>query len=209
MNLVRLFGSNCRVKILEKFFLEQATSTEPVGFFIRELCRDIGEQLNSVRRELMNLESLHILKSRDENKKKVYSLNKNCSLYKELSDMFLKSYDPVDRLLMFFRGKKGIDLLGFSESLRDIAASNGGGIVDIFIIGDLDRTEFNEFLEQTFFTKKVRYAIMSQEDFTKRLEYNDKLVLSILSQKNFTFAKDKLNIQETVAEKIQELAFKG
>ena len=131
MNLVRLFGSNCRVKILEKFFLEQATSSEPVGFFIRELCRDIGEQLNSVRRELMNLETLHILKSRDENKKKIYSLNKTCPLYSELSAMFLKSYDPVERLLTFFRGKKGIELFGFSETLRDTLSAVNGGIVDI------------------------------------------------------------------------------
>ena len=69
MNLAKLFWSNCRTKILEKFVLEYKIRDDNAGFFIRELCRDIDEQINSVRRELMNLEDLKILKSKEENKK--------------------------------------------------------------------------------------------------------------------------------------------
>ena len=76
MNLAKLFGSNCRAKILEKFVLEYKIHDDNAGFFIRELCRDINEQINSVRRELINLEELKILKSKEENKKKFYFLNK-------------------------------------------------------------------------------------------------------------------------------------
>lgn len=70
-----------------------------------------------------------------------------------------------------------------SSAVLDFQNDSTNNIVDIFIIGTLDRIEFNNFLEKTFFGKKVKYAIMSLEDFTNRLEYDDKLVLSILAQK--------------------------
>jgi hypothetical protein len=42
---------------------------------------------------------------------------------------------------------------------------------------------------------------MSEADFSNRLEYSDKLVLSILQQKNNIFLKDRFGIQEKFLEK--------
>ena len=196
MDLSKLFGSRSRVKLLEKFVIEDIVSRSTNGFFIRELCRDLDEQINAVRRELINLESLGLLKSYDENKKKFYMLNKNSELYPEISEMFLKAYDVLTPLKEFFKGRKTLDLVTISENILDFRNETTNNIVDIFIIGTLDRFEFNTFLEKVFFGKKIKYAIMSLDDFTNRLEYNDKLVLSILSQKGNRFLRDRLNIQE-------------
>lgn len=46
---------------------------------------------------------------------------------------------------------------------------------------------------------------MSLEDFTNRLEYNDKLVLSILSQKGNLFLRDKLNIEESMEARLRAM----
>lgn len=183
MDLTKLFGSRSRVKLLEKFVIEDIVSRSTNGFFIRELCRDLDEQINAIRRELMNLESLGLLTSYEENKKKYYLLNKKSEIYPEISEMFLKSYDVLTPIKQFFKSRKTLDLVTISENILDFRNETTNNIVDIFIIGDLDRIEFNTFLEKAFFGKKIKYAIMSVEDFTKRLEYNDKLVLSILSQK--------------------------
>jgi len=56
--LEKLFGSNSRVKILKLFLLNPADK-----FYIRQLSRDLKLQLNSVRRELENLEKFGILTS--------------------------------------------------------------------------------------------------------------------------------------------------
>ena len=204
MILSKLFGSNCRAKILEKFFIEHSVSWDTTGIFIRELCRDIDEQINSVRRELMNLENLWVLKSREENKKKFYCINRNCTIYTELSDIFIKTYNPVEPLKEFFKGKRKLSLITIADSIRQVTNAKSNNIVDIFIIGELDKIEFNNFLEKTFFRKKVKYAVMSEDDFVQRLEYDDKLVLSILSQKNISFLRDTLNIQDIISEKIRE-----
>lgn len=59
--LAKLFGSKARVKIL-KLFLSKPNDK----FYIRQIARDLKLQLNSVRRELENLEKLGLLTSNPE-----------------------------------------------------------------------------------------------------------------------------------------------
>lgn len=54
--LGKLFGSNARVKILKLFILHPRER-----FYIRQVARDLKLQLNSVRRELENLEQFGLL----------------------------------------------------------------------------------------------------------------------------------------------------
>lgn len=103
MDLVKLFGSRSRVKLLEKLVIEDVIARSNMGFFIRELCRDIDEQINAVRRELMNLEALGILKSYEQNKKKYYQMNHNSVIYSELVEMFMKTYDVLKPVKDFFK----------------------------------------------------------------------------------------------------------
>ena len=56
--LGKLFGSTARVKILKLFLLHPNEK-----YYIRQLARDLSLQLNSVRRELDNLETFGILTS--------------------------------------------------------------------------------------------------------------------------------------------------
>ena len=56
--LEKLFGSKARVKILKLFLLHTQEK-----FYIRQLARDLKLQLNSVRRELENLDNFGILTS--------------------------------------------------------------------------------------------------------------------------------------------------
>ncbi|HAM88019.1 TPA: hypothetical protein DDY55_01640 [Candidatus Falkowbacteria bacterium] len=56
--LSKLFGSTARIKILKLFILHPNEK-----YYIRQLARDLSLQLNSVRRELENLESFGILTS--------------------------------------------------------------------------------------------------------------------------------------------------
>ena len=53
-----LFGSKTRVKLLN-LFLNNPDKT----FYVREITRMIDEQVNSVRRELKNLEDINVVKS--------------------------------------------------------------------------------------------------------------------------------------------------
>jgi hypothetical protein len=74
-------------------------------------------------------------------------------------------------------------------------------ILDIFLIWEIDKTIFNEFLWITFFNKKIKYAIITKDDFYNRLNYWDKLIHNILSQGWNLFFIDKMKIKDILDNK--------
>lgn len=75
----QLFGSKTRVKLLKFFFANQDEE-----FFVRELTRLLDEQINSIRRELINLSDAGVVKSSEKENKVYYSLNKDGEMYEGL-----------------------------------------------------------------------------------------------------------------------------
>lgn len=196
-DLTKLFGSKTRTKLLEKFFLEyESGNTE--WFHMRALSRDLDEQINSIKRELDSLEELNILKSREEAKKKFFCLNKNFFLMEEFKNIFLKTYNPHDTIKAFFKNQDNLDLVLINEALSKRLTGNTNNIVDIFLIWEIDKILFNEFLAKTFFNRKIKYAIITKDDFKKRLEYNDKLIFNIIRQNGNIFLKDDLGAKDMI-----------
>lgn len=190
-DLTKLFWSKTRTKLLEKFFLEYEAGNND-GFHMRALSRDLDEQINSIKRELDSLEELHILKSREESKKKFFFLNKNFILLEEFKSIFLKTYNPYESIKKFFKTQDFLELIIINEELAKRLIGNTNNIVDVFLIWEMDKIAFNEFLAKTFFNRKIKYAIITKEDFQKRLEYNDKLIFNIMKQKWNLFLKDTI-----------------
>lgn len=196
-DLTKLFWSKTRTKLLEKFFLEyEAWNNE--WFHMRALARDLEEQINSIKRELDSLEELNILKSREESKKKIFFVNKNFMLLEEFKNIFLKTYNPYESIKKFFKEEEKLDLVVINEELSKRLIWNTNNIVDIFLIWEMDKIRFNNFLLKTFFSRKIKYAIISVDDFKKRLEFNDKLIFNIIKQNWNLFLKDNLWVKEAL-----------
>lgn len=194
-DLAKLFWSKTRTKILEKFFLEyEAGNTE--GFHMRALSRNLEEQINSIKRELDNLEEMGVLKSKEESKKKIFYINKSFPLIDEFKSIFLKTYNPHDSIKSFFKTQKYLDLILINQELTTRLISNTNNIVDIFLIGEMDKIAFNDFLAKIFFNRKIKYAIITRDDFEKRLEYQDKLIFNIIKQKGNVFLRDEIGIEK-------------
>jgi hypothetical protein len=191
-DLSKLIWSKCRVKILEKLILEYDAGNNE-GFHMRLLARDLDEQINSIKRELDNLEELWVLKSRDDNKKKVFYINKNFFLLEEFKWLFIKTYDPFEAVKKYFKSQTTLDFVLVNDSISDRNLGTNC-IVDIFLIWEIDKIDFNNFLAKTFFNRKIKYAIITVDDFYKRLEFSDKLIYNILTQNWNTFLKDSLKV---------------
>jgi len=168
---------------------------------MRALARDLDEQINSIKRELYNLKELWILKSKEDLKKKIFFINKNFFLLDEFKRIFLKSFNPTDNLKKFFKNQKNLELIIINDQLTNRLTWNTNNIVDIFLIWEIDKVWFNNFLAKTFFNKKIKYAIITKDDFYNRLDYNDKLIFNILLQKGNLFLRDNLKIEETLKER--------
>ena len=195
IDLSKIFGSKCRAKVLEKFFLEYYAGKNE-GFHMRAVARELDEQINSVKRELDNLESLWVLKSRTELRKKIFLVNKNFYLLKEFQEIFLKSYNPLEAVKQYFKTQNLLEVVIVNESVKHKLTKDSKVLLDIFMIWEIDRDEFSLFLQNTFFDTKLKFAIISTEDFFNRLSYGDKLIHNILWEKWNIFIKDTLKVRE-------------
>lgn len=195
LDISRIFGSKCRTKILEKFFLEYESGYND-GFHMRWLSRDLDEQINSVKRELDSLTELGILKYKEELKKKYFFVNPNFPLINEFVSIFLRSYNPLNKIKNYFKNKDNLELVIVNESVQTKLTRPWKSILDIFLIWEIDKSDLSTFLSEAFYWRKIKYAIISTDDFYKRLEFWDKLISNILSETWNIFLKDNLKVRE-------------
>jgi hypothetical protein len=69
-------------------------------------------------------------------------------------------------------------------------------LIDILIIGEIDKENFWLFLTKHFFWRKIKYAVITEKEFKERLKYWDKLISRILTQNGNIILKDSLGLKE-------------
>ena len=175
----KLFGSKTRAKLLQLFFENPEKS-----FYVREMTRVIDEQINSVRRELLNLESIGIIKNETFDNKVYYSANSKHPYTRPLVDIFSKKFDTSR--------EKDIKETTWEEYCRPVKNYLKGLIVtnrlpgqegiDLLIIGN-DRTKklthWAELIEKKQ-GKPINYVIMSPDDFSYRKSVRDRFIKEVL-----------------------------
>ena len=175
----KLFGSKTRAKLLKLFFESPEKS-----FYVREMTRVIDEQINSVRRELLNLESIGIIKNETFDNKVYYSANAKHPYTRPLVEIFSKKIDASR--------EKDVHESTWEEYIRPVKKYLSGLIVtnrlpgqdgvDLLIIGN-DKTKkltrWAEIVEKKQ-GKPINYVIMSADDFTYRKSVKDRFIDDIL-----------------------------
>ena len=175
----KLFGSKTRAKLLQLFFENPEKS-----FYVREMTRVIDEQINSVRRELSNLENIGIIKSETFDNKIYYSANGKHPFTRPLTEIFSKKISSSR--------SQDIKVSTWEEYARPVKNYLKGLVVtnrlpgqegiDLLIIGN-DRTKkltrWAEVVEKKL-GKPINYVIMSADDFTYRKNVRDRFVLEVL-----------------------------
>ena len=175
----KLFGSKTRAKLLNLLF-----DNTDKSFYVREITRVIGEQINSVRRELLNLESVGVVKNETFDNKVYYSANMIHPYAHALNEIFSKkvnlSKDRDVKESSWEEYVRPVQKYLAAMMLTNRALGQDG--VDLLIIGD-DKTKklthWAEVIEKKM-GKPLNYVIFSIEDFLYRKSVRDKFVLDIL-----------------------------
>ncbi len=187
--LEQIFSSEARTKIL-KFFCVHAQEK----VFVRELARRLSLQLNSIRRELTNLEKFGFLLSLDEGGKKYYFTNTSFVLFPEIKNLVFKSLaleemDIADKMSQI----PGLKLLVFTGILTESPAQT-----DVLIVGKVSKTKFEKHLKKIAegAPEELRYTFLPLADYLYRLEITDKFIYDI-------WANPKVVVVDKISEKIQ------
>lgn len=195
--LEQLFGSKTRARLLA-LFLQHPDD----AFFVRELTRKIGAQLNSVRRELKNLQEIGLVSEQENSekkkssslaeKKKFYIANKDFVLFKDLRGLFTKVHILLKNSLVQEIDDKGdIHFFAFTGAFVD----DDNVPTDLIIVGSIDQkalqTVISKFEEEM--SHEINYTLMPKDEFLYRHQVSDRFLSSILDAKKVVVI-NRLNI---------------
>lgn len=143
-----------------------------VAFYVRELERKINERINSIRRELDNLNKLGLVIPFKKQRKKFYQVNDRFILFEELRSLILKA-----EILSPIRLKKQIERLGKIKLalLTKFILQPKSNEVDIFIVGKVSRPRLLAFISkfQKEYGREINYTVMEPEEFSERSQLKD------------------------------------
>ncbi len=175
----KLFGSKTRAKLLKLFFENPSKS-----FYVREMTRVIDEQINSVRRELSNLETIGVIKNETFDNKIYYSANKKHPFSHPLSEIFSRKNSQIIDDSSVQHSSWDDHIRPVKNYLKGLVVTNrlpGQDGIDLLIIGN-DKTKkltrWAEVIEKKF-GKPINYTIMSADDFSYRKSVQDRFVQEI------------------------------
>lgn len=175
-----------RIKILKLFLLNPNAS-----YYIRQVARRLNLQLNAVRRELENLETIGLLTSHqgtDEEgdggrtDRKFYQANQNFVLFQETRELIAKSQILCEKVFTEKLKKLGqIKLL----VLAGLFLNDGGAPVDMLIVGEFNKDKVAKLVRELEeeLVAEVNYALFNEEEFRYRQQVTDVFLYSVLESK--------------------------
>lgn len=169
--LKALFSSQTRVKLLSTFLLHPEQE-----YFIRELTRLLGEQINSIRRELENLRRIGLVKARHKNRKKYYRTDNEFPLFADLRNIFSKEIQAESPVVANLKKLHQVELVLLAGTFTGTESK-----VDLLIVGTVKKEILEALLLQDQSLKNVKYSIFSEADFLYRLSLKDRFILEILN----------------------------
>lgn len=184
--LERIFTSKTRVKILTLF-----TINPQKEMFVREISRNINENINAVRRELSNLEQIGLLKSKKEGNMKYYSVNRDFPIYEELKSIILKT-EGAAKVINDDLSKIGDIRLAFIYGSFASGKANAESDIDVFLVGEVDEDKIiKEMLKlEKKLSREINYVLFSEDEFKERIKKEDPFVLNVLKEPKIKITGD-------------------
>lgn len=180
-----LFGSKTRIKLLHLFLNHPGQA-----FYVREITRLIGEQINSVRRELANMLEVGVITSRNTDNKLYYEVNQRYEFYLPFRAIFADQKVAIPKLeqTQDDSWQKAIKSLpGIRVAIAaGVLVSGSSSNMDLLIVGDIPRKKLTPIIDgiEKSQGREIAYSVLSYDEFYYRLSVRDRFITSILATKH-------------------------
>ena len=164
-----LISSKTRIKLLVRFFFNPNTRS-----YLRELAKEFDVSTNSVREELNQLTKTELLTSQKSGRQVFYKANQKHPLFPDLKSMVGKVMG-IDQVIDGIVTRLGD--LERAYLLDDYAEGKDTGIIDLLLVGNIDRYHLNDLSRKTerYINRKIRSLVLSLDEFK---EFEPKLKTS-------------------------------
>lgn len=174
-DLVIMFGSETRVKILKLLLLAPDTS-----FYIKEISTRVGLAFSMVYKELANLKNLGLVIEERKGKLRLFKINKQSLLYEDLKMIFIKTVGLGDIVTEHL---KKLDKIRYAIIYGSFARGQQlkTSDVDLLIIGDLDEEELIKAISEMekSLGREINYILWSEKEFERRAKTKHHLLTEI------------------------------
>ena len=186
--MVLLVNSKLRSKLLTYFFTHCDES-----FYVRQLAALIGEDAGNISRELRKLEAQGLYQSAAKGNLKIYTLNKQYSLFKELKDIVFKTEGVEGSLKSLVEEYKGVSLAfiygSYAKGLEKSASD-----IDLILVGNVPVDKITRQIRslESKLNREINFTSYTPEEFTKESK-KDGGFLSLVLKNKIILLKGKLN----------------
>jgi hypothetical protein len=173
-----IITSKVRIKIIE-LFLSNVTEM----YHVRGIVREIDEEINAVRRELLRLEKAGILKKESRGNRIYYWANSDYPFYVELLSLTAKS-TGIGKEIIENRKKLGkLASVMFSGKFVRRRPKKHDDDVDMLIVGEVVLPELATIIrkEETKRNREINYTVMGRDELDFRKKRKDPFLNGILS----------------------------
>ncbi len=180
--LEKLFTSKIRVRMLQLLFSEGR-------MYLREIAKKTGANINSVRREAKNLESLGILLSERSGNMVFYAIDKKGAIFDELHSIFLKTYGAIPALRALLAGREGV-AFAFVYGSYAKGSERIDSDIDLIIVGDIGEDLLLQKvggLEKEFH-RQINYMRCTRKEFDQKKK--EPFLSNVLKGKKIMVAGD-------------------
>jgi len=140
-------------------------------FYVRQLVRLTGEEINSVRRELANLKKINVLTSESRGNRLYYTTNPRHHLF---NCLLLLAYRNSELALKLDKAK--LFLVSFSFLMWEKQRPDS---IDLIIVGDLSLREVETAIhaEEKLRNVEINYMVMDQAELKLRQNKRDPFIV--------------------------------
>jgi len=187
-----LIISKCRVKILQVFFAQPNEI-----FYIRQLTRLTGEEINAVRRELAYLEKIGLVKKESRGNRIYYWLEKSHPLFGDLLSLTSKTVG-FGGAIVKNKNKIGKVYLAMLSGRFARGLPTKQGAVDLLVVGDINLQVLANIVreEEQKIGREINYTVMTKEELAFRKKRHDPFLLGILTDARVMLIGDEMNLVE-------------
>ncbi len=174
--LKNLFISKVRIKLLQQFLFNPSEE-----YHVRGLVRLLNEEINAVRRELLNLKDAGILKSDRTGNRLIYKVNPKSPIIHELQSMMYKDSEAGRLLTKAANAIKGVEMVILTHSFMH-KEKKGDIDVDVLFVGQIDVRELSPQMKdvEKALGREIRYAVLTMKDFDFGKKKRTAFLLNIL-----------------------------
>lgn len=182
--LEALIPSKTRVRLLALFLLNPQKE-----YFVREIVRMTGENINAVRRELANLAAFGLVTGRRSGNQQYYAVNTGHFLYADLQKIVLKTEGVAGVLTAALAKETAIGCLFIYGSFAKGTAGPESDI-DLFIVGDVDETRLIPLIHECESTtgREINFTLMTGTEFAARKKAGDPFVTHVMQEEKIILA---------------------